>query len=66
VESKEQQTPNKPRAQSTFYWIDGDWEQEWKKKEWNLHSSDQLILEQVKIGRKEGRYHNSKPTRSAP
>jgi hypothetical protein len=57
VESKEQQTPNKPRAQSTSYWIDGDWEQERKKKEWNPHSSDQLVMERTKVGWKVMKTH---------
>jgi hypothetical protein len=50
VELKEQQTPNKPRAQSTSYWINEDREQERKKKEWNPHSFDQLVMEQMKVG----------------
>jgi hypothetical protein len=59
MESREQQTPNKWRAQSTSYWINVDWEQ--KREEWNLHSFDQLIMEQTKVGRKGKWSHNPNP-----
>jgi hypothetical protein len=61
VESKEQQTPNK---QGTHPHLSGSTEIKNKgreKEKWNLHSFNQLVMERMKVARKETRSYDPNP-----